>query len=457
MSLSIVILAAGQGTRMRSRLSKVLHRIGDTTMLERVIATARELHPDTICVVYGHGGDQVPKAVHAPDVFFVRQEPQRGTGDALRTALPRVGTPEVILVLYGDVPLVRAETLAPLVAGGPGRVAVLTAVMASPEGYGRVVRDEEGRIKRIVEERDATPVERRIREINTGIMALPGARLASWLSALKTSNAQGEYYLTDVLAQAWSDGLPVEAVEARDPEEPVGVNSREELARAERIYQLRIARRLLALGTSLADPARVDVRGELACGIDVSIDVNCVFRGRVFLADEVSIGAHCVLDNVEIGARSVIEPYSLIQDAVIGADCRVGPYARVRPGTRLSNHVHIGNFVEVTNSTIGEHSKANHLAYVGDATVGANVNIGAGTITCNYDGVDKHCTIIEDDVFVGSNTELVAPVTVRRGATIGAGSTITREAPEGQLTLARAKQVSVPGWTRPGQKRGAGK
>ena len=456
MSLSIVILAAGQGKRMRSRLPKVLHRVGDATMLAHVIETARELKPRTICVVYGHGGEQVPKAIAAPDVVFVLQEPQRGTGDALRKALPKIEDADVSLVLYGDVPLVQASTLAPLIAGGPEHVTVLTAAMASPAGYGRVVRDKAGKIERIVEDRDATAAERRICEINTGIMALPTKRLASWLGALKARNAQGEYYLTDVLPQAWADGIPVEGAAAANPEEVVGVNSREELARAERIYQLRYAQQLLLSGTSLADPARIDVRGELRCGADVSIDINCVFRGRVVLGDEVSIGANCVLEDVEIRARTIVEPYSLIQDAVIGADCRVGPYARIRPGAMLADHVHIGNFVEVKNSIIGENSKANHLAYVGDATVGANVNIGAGTITCNYDGADKHRTVIEDDVFVGSNTGLVAPVTVRRGATIGAGSTITREVPADQLTLARAKQVSVPGWTRPEKKQRGG-
>jgi bifunctional UDP-N-acetylglucosamine pyrophosphorylase/glucosamine-1-phosphate N-acetyltransferase len=452
MALNVVILAAGQGKRMHSRLPKVLHPVGGKTMLARVIDTARALSPGRICVVYGHGGEMVPEAAAGTDVVFVRQEPQLGTGDALRTALPSVRNSDVTLVLYGDVPLVRVETLAAMTGGEPERVIVLTAVLDAPSGYGRVVRDGSGKVERIVEDADASPEQRGIREINTGIMALPTKRLNSWLGALQRRNAQGEYYLTDVLTQAWADGVPVTAVVAEDPREVVGVNSREQLAQVERIYQRRCARELLAKGASLADPARFDVRGELTCGSDVTIDINCVFRGKVVLGDEVSVGAHCVLENVEIGARTVVEPYSLIQDAVIGTDCRVGPYARVRPGARLADHVHIGNFVEVKNSIIGEHSKANHLAYVGDATVGAHVNIGAGTITCNYDGANKHRTVIEDDVFVGSNTELVAPVTVRRGATIGAGSTITREVPADQLTLARAKQVSVPGWTRPEQK-----
>jgi bifunctional UDP-N-acetylglucosamine pyrophosphorylase/glucosamine-1-phosphate N-acetyltransferase len=339
-----------------------------------------------------------------------------------------------------------------MVDGSSERVRVLTTVVDAPFGYGRVVRDRAGKIKRIVEEADATLRERRIREINTGIMTLPTKRLAKWLGKLKARNAQREYYLPDVLPEALADGIPVEALIAADGTEALGVNSREQLAQIERIHQRRWAQRLLELGTSLADPARLDVRGELKCGKDVTIDINCVFEGNVVLGDESRIGPGCILRNVTVGARTVVEPYSVIEDAVIGAECRIGPYSRIRPGARLANSVHIGNFVEVKNSSIGEDTKANHLAYLGDASIGARVNIGAGTITCNYDGVNKHETTIGDDAFIGSNTALVAPVTVRRGATIGAGSTITREAPADQLTLARGRQVSIPGWKRPTKK-----
>jgi bifunctional UDP-N-acetylglucosamine pyrophosphorylase/glucosamine-1-phosphate N-acetyltransferase len=453
MSLSVVILAAGQGKRMGSRLPKVLHRVGGMTLIERVIRTARALKPASICVVYGYGGEQVPQAVNARDVVLVRQVPQLGTGDALRQALPRIGKSDVTLVLYGDVPLVRAETLAPLlVAGKIGRVTVLTAVMDDPAGYGRVVRDRRGRIKRIIEDADATPAQGRIREINTGIMALPTKRLASWLGKLDTRNAQGEYYLTDVLAQAGADGVPVEAVAAAHSAEVLGANSRDQLAQVERTYQRRYAQNLLERGVSLADPARIDVRGELECGNDVAIDINCVFLGAVSLGADVSIGPNCVLKNVAIGARTVVEPYTLIENAVIGADCRIGPYARIRPGAKLARYVHIGNFVEVKNSTIGEHSKANHLAYIGDATVGARVNIGAGTITCNYDGANKHTTVIEDDVQIGSDVQLVAPVTVGKGATVGAGTTVWKRAPAGALTINEKTQLSRPGWKRPVKK-----
>ena len=449
MSLSVVILAAGQGKRMGSRLPKVLHRVGGRTLIERVIGTARELKPATICVVYGHGGEQVPRSLHARDVEFVRQAPQLGTGDALRRALPRIGKAGVTLVLDGDVPLIRAETLTPLIAGGPEQVAVLTAVVEDPAGYGRVVRDRRGTIRRIVEEADATPAERRIVEINTGIMALPTKRLGSWLAGLRARNAQAEYYLTDVLAQAAADEVPVAAVRCADAAEALGVNNRGQLAQLERIYQRRCAQRLLDAGVSIADPARIDVRGELHCSSDVAIDVNCVFHGAVTLGAEVSIGPNCVIRDAVIGERTVIEPYTLIENAVIGADCRIGPYARIRPGAKLAREVHIGNFVEVKNSTIGEQSKANHLAYVGDATVGARVNIGAGTITCNDDGANKHRTRIEDDVQIGSDVQLVAPVTVGRGATIGAGTTVWKRAPAGALTLNEKVQVSRPGWKRP--------
>ncbi len=454
MSLNVVILAAGQGKRMVSRRPKVLHPLAGRPLVSHVIATARVLKASHICVVYGHGGEQVPQAVAAPDVVFARQEPQLGTGHALQQALPHLGKSATTLVLYGDVPLVRPETLRALLEGRGEQVAVLTAEPEDPTGYGRIVRDKKGKIAKIVEEKDASAAQRKIREVNTGIMALPTARLAGWLARLKNHNAQGEYYLTDVVALARADGVAVAAVPAGDAWEILGVNSKAQLAQIERIYQWQYAMRLLEQGATLADPMRLDVRGELSCGTDVSIDVNCVFEGSVTLGDDVEIGAHCILKNVEIGAGTRIEPFTHIDQAVIGSGCRIGPYARIRPGTRLAEDVHVGNFVEIKASDIAAHSKANHLAYVGDTTVGRNVNIGAGTITCNYDGANKHRTVIEDDVFIGSDTQLVAPVTVRRGATIGAGSTITQEAPAGELTLSRAKQVTIAGWKRPRKTKG---
>ena len=454
MSLNVVILAAGQGKRMVSRRPKVLHPLAGRPLISHVIATARALQAGRICVVYGHGGEQVPQAVAAPDIVFARQEPQLGTGHALQQALPHLGKSATTLVLYGDVPLVRPETLRAMIEGRGERVAVLTAEPDDPAGYGRIVRDKKGQVAKIVEEKDASAAQRKIREVNTGIMALPTARLAGWLARLKNHNAQGEYYLTDVVALARVDRVAVAAVPAGDAWEMLGVNSKAQLAQIERIYQWQHAMRLLEQGVTLADPLRLDVRGELRCGSDVNIDVNCVFEGTVALGDGVEVGAHCILKNVEVGAGTRIEPFTHIDQAVIGNGCRIGPYARIRPGTRLAEDVHIGNFVEIKASDIAAHSKANHLAYVGDTSVGRNVNIGAGTITCNYDGANKHRTIIEDDVFIGSDTQLVAPVTVRRGATIGAGSTITAEVPADQLTLSRAKQVTIAGWKRPRKTKG---
>ena len=449
MPINVVILAAGQGKRMVSRLPKVLHPLAGRPLISHVIATARALGAARICVVYGHGGEQVPQAVGAPDIVFAKQEPQLGTGHALQQALPHLGKSSTTLVLYGDVPLVRPETLRAMIAGGGERVVVLTAEPEDPAGYGRIVRDKKGRVAKIVEEKDASAAQRKIREVNTGIMALPTARLAGWLARLKNHNAQGEYYLTDVVALALVDGVAVDTVGTRDAWEMLGVNSKAQLAQLERIYQRQYATRLLDQGVTLVDPLRLDVRGELQCGSDVRIDVNCVFEGKVALGDAVKIGAHCVLKNVEVGAGARIEPFTHIDEATIGAGCRVGPYARIRPGTRLGEDVHIGNFVEVKNSAIAAHSKANHLAYVGDSTVGRNVNIGAGTITCNYDGANKHRTVIEDDVHIGSDVQLVAPVTIGKGATIGAGATITKDAPPGELTFTKAEQVTKPGWKRP--------
>ena len=451
--INVVILAAGQGKRMRSRAPKVLHALAGRPLIAHVIATARALAPARICVVYGHGGEQVPKAMPVDDITFVRQQPQLGTGHALAQAQPQLlASAGLTLVLYGDVPLIGEETLAAMIAGGGDRLTLLTAELDDPAGYGRIIRNRRGSITAIVEEKDASAEQRKIREINTGIMALPTSHLQEWTAKLSNRNAQREYYLTDVVPLALADGVAVASVKARAEWEILGVNSKQQLARLERIHQGQVAARLMDAGVTLADPARLDVRGALSCGADVRIDVNCVFEGSVKLGDHVEIGAHCVVKDTEIGAGTRVEPFTYIDTARIGANCRIGPYARLRPGARLAEEVHIGNFVEVKEADIGARSKANHLAYIGDATLGRDVNVGAGTITCNYDGAAKHQTVIEDDVFIGSDTQLVAPVTVRRGATIGAGSTITREAPADQLTVSRAKQQTIRGWKRPQKK-----
>jgi bifunctional UDP-N-acetylglucosamine pyrophosphorylase / glucosamine-1-phosphate N-acetyltransferase len=452
MSLNVVILAAGQGKRMYSQLPKVLHTVAGKPLVAYVIAAARALEPSRVCVVYGHGGEHVRDAVRDANLVFARQEPQLGTGHAVQQALPLLSDAAVTLVLYGDVPLIQAETLRRLVSACRDSVVVLTAELDDPKGYGRVVRSLQGAVTSIVEEKDATDSQKRIHEVNTGVVALPTSRLAGWLSRLNNDNAQREYYLTDVVRLALQDNVPVDAIRVDDASQTLGVNSRAQLARLEREFQRRYAYALLDRGVSLADPDRLDVRGTLMCEHDVRIDVNCVFEGTVTVGNAVEIGPNCVLKNVCVAAGTRIEPFSYIEDAVIGERCRIGPYARIRPGTRLAEDVHIGNFVEVKASDIAAGSKANHLAYIGDATVGRNVNVGAGTITCNYDGANKHRTIIEDDVFIGSDTQLVAPVTVRRGATIGAGSTITREVAAEALALTRVKQSTIPGWKRPTKK-----
>ena len=450
--MNVVILAAGQGKRMHSDLPKVLHPLAGRPLLAHVIATARSLKPGLICVVYGHGGERVRAALDHADLVWAKQEPQLGTGHALAQALPHLHPRVPTLVLYGDVPLIRAETLKALRQAAGKGLALLTVELDDPQGYGRIVRSR-GSIKRIVEEKDATAAERALREINTGIMVLPTARLKAWLAGLKNKNAQQEYYLTDVVAAAVADKVPVSSAQPGAAWETLGVNSKAQLAELERIYQRQTAAGLMQAGATLADPARIDVRGSLVCGRDVSIDVNCVFEGKVVLGEGVSVGANCVLRNVKVAAGSRIEPFCHIDEADIGARCRIGPYARLRPGTALAEEVHIGNFVEVKASQIAARSKANHLAYVGDTTVGRDVNIGAGTITCNYDGANKHRTIIEDDVHIGSDTQLVAPVRVGKGATLGAGTTLTRDAPAGALTISRAKQLTVPGWKRPVKKK----
>ena len=451
--LNIVILAAGLGKRMHSMLPKVLHPLAGKPLLAHVLDTARALSPRQICVVYGHGGEAVPKALEDAALVWVRQEPQLGTGHALMQALPHLSHDGMTLVLYGDVPLTSVETLKKLISMAADETfALLTVELTDPSGYGRIVRGDTGAVVAIVEEKDAKGSQRKIQEINTGIMVIPNRYLHGWLHQLENNNAQKEYYLTDVVAMAVRDGIRVESGQPIHDWETTGINSKAQLADLERIYQGEYAGKLLEQGVTLADPSRIDIRGQLACGRDVSIDVGCIFEGDVQLGDGVRVGAYTILKNVKVAAGSAIAPFSLIEATEIGKDCRIGPYARIRPGSRLADEVHIGNFVEVKNSVIARGSKANHLSYIGDAVIGKSVNIGAGTITCNYDGANKHQTIIEDNVFVGSDTQLVAPVKVTQGSTIGAGSTITRDTPPETLTLSRAKQMSVEGWKRPVKK-----
>ncbi len=450
--MNVVILAAGLGKRMHSDLPKVLHPLAGKPLLAHVVATARSLKPGLICIVYGHGGERVRAALAQDDLIWAKQEPQLGTGHALAQALPHLNPKVPTLVLYGDVPLIRAETLRSLCQAAGKGAALLTVELDDPHGYGRIIRSR-GAVRRIVEEKDATKAERALREINTGIMVLPTARMKTWLAGLRNKNAQKEYYLTDVIAAAVADKVPVSSTRPGAAWETLGVNSKAQLAELERTFQRNVAAALMQDGVTLADPARIDVRGSLACGRDVAIDVNCVFEGETVLGDGVSVGANCVLSNVKVAAGARIEPFCHLQEADIGARCRIGPYARLRPGTTLAEEVHIGNFVEVKASQIAARSKANHLAYVGDTTVGRDVNIGAGTITCNYDGANKHRTIIEDDVHIGSDTQLVAPVRVGKGATLGAGTTLTKDAPRGALTISRVKQITITGWKRPVKKK----
>jgi bifunctional UDP-N-acetylglucosamine pyrophosphorylase / glucosamine-1-phosphate N-acetyltransferase len=448
--MNIVILAAGTGKRMRSALPKVLHPLAGRPLLSHVIDTARALRPSRLVVVVGHGADQVQAAVAAPDVQFARQEQQLGTGHAVRQALPLLDPARPTLVLYGDVPLTRASTLQRLVdAATDARYGVLTVMLDDPTGYGRIVRDQGGSVTRIVEQKDASPDQLKIAEINTGIVVAPTAQLAMWLGALGNDNAQGEYYLTDVVEQAIEAGFEVVTTQPDEEWETLGVNSKAQLAELERIHQRNQADALLADGVTLADPARFDLRGTLSCGRDVSIDVNCVFEGAVALADNVTIGPHCVIRNATIGAGARIDAFSHIDGAQLGAHSVVGPYARLRPGTQLADDAHVGNFVEVKNAVLGVGSKANHLSYIGDAGIGARVNIGAGTITCNYDGANKFRTEIGDDVFVGSDTQLVAPVRIGAGATIAAGTTVWKDVADGMLVLNDKTQTAKPGYVRP--------
>ncbi|MEK7918530.1 bifunctional UDP-N-acetylglucosamine diphosphorylase/glucosamine-1-phosphate N-acetyltransferase GlmU [Burkholderia contaminans] len=452
--MNIVILAAGTGKRMRSALPKVLHPLAGRPLLSHVIDTARTLQPSRLVVVVGHGAEQVQAAVAAPDVQFAVQAEQLGTGHAVRQALPLLDPAQPTLVLYGDVPLTRASTLQRLVdAAREGRYGILTVTLDDPTGYGRIVRDAAGFVTRIVEQKDASPEQLKIAEINTGIIVTPTAQLSMWLGALRNENAQGEYYLTDVVELAIEAGFDVVTAQPDEEWETLGVNSKAQLAELERIHQRNIADALLVDGVTLADPARIDVRGTLRCGRDVSIDVNCVFEGNVTLADNVTIGANCVIRNASVGAGTRIDAFTHIDGAELGAHTVIGPYARLRPGAQLADEAHVGNFVEVKNAVIGHGSKANHLTYIGDADIGARVNIGAGTITCNYDGANKFRTVIEDDVFVGSDTQLVAPVRVGRGVTIAAGTTIWKDVADGLLALNEKTQTAKSGYVRPVKKK----
>lgn len=463
-AVDVVIMAAGKGTRMKSRLPKVLHRLAGRALLQHVVDTAAELAVRQVVVISGHGAAEVELALKAGSgtaaglaIDFVRQEPQLGTGHAVQQAVPVLRDDGIVVVLSGDVPLIRSDTLRQLIAAcGGNALALLTINFADPSGYGRIVRDGEA-VRAIVEQKDATPQQRAITEVYSGIMAAPARQLKAWLARLDNRNAQGEYYLTDVVKFAVADGVAVVAYKIDDALQVVGVNSPLQLAQLERAYQVRTAEQLMEQGVRLADPARLDVRGDLQCGQDVSIDVNCVFEGQVSLGDRVMIGANCVISNATIGKGAVIRPFTHIEGGKpgskehveVGGGALIGPFARLRPGAKLGEQVHVGNFVEVKNSTLARGAKANHLAYLGDATVGERVNFGAGSITANYDGAFKHRTVIEADVHIGSNCVLVAPVTIGAGGTVGGGSTITKDTPAGVLSVARGKQVSIANWKRP--------
>jgi bifunctional UDP-N-acetylglucosamine pyrophosphorylase / glucosamine-1-phosphate N-acetyltransferase len=453
MELGIVILAAGQGTRMRSSRPKVLHELAGRSLLEHVCATARQLPDAALGVVYGHGGSSVPETLSHLNVQWFLQAEQKGTGHAVKQAYPWLEGFTYALVLYGDVPLLSLKTLQKLVSlASPDVVGLLTAEFADPSGYGRIIRNATGETVAIVEEKDASPEQQRLCEINTGILLVPVARLKGFLQRLTNANAQGEYYLTDVIQMAVEDGMRVATVSPAALEEVQGVNTKSQLAELERYFQLQQARTLLEAGVTLLDPARFDLRGSLSVGTDVVIDANVVFEGQIKLGNRVRIAPNNCIRDTEIGDDVIIQPNCVIENAVIGKGARIGPFARLRPDARLGEDVHVGNFVEVKNSEIQRGTKINHLSYIGDADVGKNVNIGAGTITCNYDGANKFRTVIGDNVFVGSDTQLIAPVTVGDGATVGAGTTVVKNVPPGVLTLGRARQEIIPGWQRPKKK-----
>ena len=452
MSLSVIILAAGQGTRMRSSKPKVLHQVGGKAMLQHVLDNAHRLKAEQVRVVYGHGGEQVLENIQASDIQWVLQAEQLGTGHAVDQAMPGIADDDTVLILYGDVPLTTIRTLEPLIEAAENGLGLLTVLLDDPKGYGRIIRSDSGEVLAIVEEKDASASQRRIAEGNTGMMAVNGGQLRSWLSRLDNRNAQAEYYLTDIIAMAVSDGIAVNAVQAASVIEVSGVNNRIQLAEMERAWQRRQAEAAMTAGASLADPARFDVRGELVVGEDVTIDVNAVFEGKVSLGNGVSIGPNCYLKNTIVADDVQILANTVIEDAEIGAGSRIGPFARIRPGAELKGNNHIGNFVEIKKSIIGVGSKVNHLSYIGDTVMGSGVNIGAGTITANYDGANKHQTIIEDNASTGSNSVLIAPVKVGKGATLGAATVLRKEAPEGQLTMSMIKQKTIEGWKRPVKK-----
>ena len=454
MKVAVVILAAGQGKRMKSDLPKVLQPLAGRPLLAHVVSSARSLAPSSVHVVYGHGGDAVRAAFAGQELHWALQAKQLGTGHALMQAMPKVADDELVLVLYGDVPLIRPATLAQLIAtAGPRSMGLITVLLGDATGYGRIVRDKRGAVQKIVEQKDATKAQLKIREGNSGIMAVPARLLRKWLGRLKNANAQGEYYLTDIIAMAVKDKVKVIPLVAANVAEVLGVNDRIQLAQLEALHRAERAHELMNAGATLADPARIDVRGTVSVGRDVFIDANVLIEGAVTLGDRVRVGPNVVLRDVTIGAGSVIHPNSVLEQSELGERCIIGPYARVRPGSKLGRDVHIGNFVELKKARIADGSKANHLTYLGDAVIGKDVNVGAGTITCNYDGVNKSTTTIEDGAFIGSGNMLVAPVRIGKGATTGAGSTITKDAPDGQLTLTRARQATIDGWKRPEKKK----
>ncbi|PID45661.1 MAG: UDP-N-acetylglucosamine diphosphorylase/glucosamine-1-phosphate N-acetyltransferase [Proteobacteria bacterium] len=453
MKIKSIILAAGKGTRMCSDLPKVMHQVGGKPMLRHVIDTCRALGDGPIVAVVGHSAEKIVDGVADESIHWVHQAEQLGTGHAVSQAVPQINDDDIVLVAYGDVPLIKAETLKSLCECiGEFDCSLLTAKLDNPFGYGRIVRDEFGNIQKIVEEKDADATVKQISEINTGIVAAKGGHLKRWLSQLNSDNAQNEYYLTDCVEHAALEGAAITSVNCEDPDEIQGVNNRQQQAMVERCYQARKVNELMARGVTLLDPSRVDVRGTVTVGKDVVIDINAILEGDVALGDGVSVGANCILKNCVLGANTIVKSHSVIEDAVIAESCDIGPFARIRPGTELAQNAKVGNFVEIKKSQVGKGSKISHLSYIGDAELGSDVNIGAGTITCNYDGVNKFKTVIGDGVFVGSDTQLVAPVTIGQGATIGAGSTITKDTVAEQLTLSRSKQITIPGWKKPTKK-----
>jgi bifunctional UDP-N-acetylglucosamine pyrophosphorylase / glucosamine-1-phosphate N-acetyltransferase len=451
LNLTVLILAAGKGTRMRSDLPKVLQPLAHKPLLAYVIDASMSFKPKKLVVVYGYGGDLVKETFSSQNIQWVEQKEQLGTGHAVQQAIPLIGDEGSTLILYGDVPLIDEHTIKRLIDKGQKNLAVLTFLKEDPKGYGRIIR-EHNQIKKIVEEKDCDESQKKIKEINTGIMCAPNHLLKNWLKRLNNQNSQKEYYLTDIVGLSIEDHIEVLSESADNEVSITGINSKSELAAMERSYQLMTAQKLMEQGVTIMDPNRLDIRGEVVAGQDVTIDVGCIFEGKVILGNHVKVAAYSHIKDSSIGDHTSIEPYSHIVDSSVGTHCRIGPFARLRPGTKLQNHVHIGNFVEIKNSEVNDKTNINHLSYVGDSLVGKSVNIGAGTITCNYDGANKHPTTIEDEVFIGSNTALVAPVKIGKGATIAAGSTVTKDAPPGDLTISRGKQTSISGWKKPTKK-----